>query len=76
MSLNTPLDKRKKAADGMESLRPRRTAAANTLSDVLRILMTLGDDRAVKATYILGRQVHGDPAATATITPAKPVASS
>ena len=47
----------------------RRTAAARTLSDVLRILMTLGDDRAVKATYILGRQVHGDPAATATIIP-------
>jgi guanine deaminase len=41
----------------------RRTAAARTLSDVLRILLTLGDDRAVKATYILGRQVHGNPAA-------------
>jgi guanine deaminase len=41
----------------------RRTAAARTLSDVLRILVTLGDDRAIKATYILGRQVHGDPAA-------------
>ncbi len=52
----------------------RRTAAAHTLSDVLRILMTLGDDRAIKATYILGRQVHGDPAATAT-TLTKPVAS-
>jgi guanine deaminase len=50
----------------------RRTAAARTLSDVLRILMTLGDDRAVKATYILGRQVHGEPAATATITPVTP----
>jgi guanine deaminase len=37
----------------------RRTAAARSLSDVLRILMTLGDDRAIKATYILGRQVHG-----------------
>jgi len=37
----------------------RRTAAARSLSDVLRILMTLGDDRSVKATYILGRQVHG-----------------
>jgi guanine deaminase len=53
----------------------RRTAAAHALSDVLRILMTLGDDRAVKATYILGRQVHGDPAAIATIAPTKPVAS-
>jgi len=39
----------------------RRTAAARSLSDVLRILMTLGDDRAVKATYILGRRVHGGP---------------
>ena len=51
----------------------RRTAAARTLSDVLRILMTLGDDRAVKATYILGRQVHGDPAPTATTLSTKPV---
>ncbi len=50
----------------------RRTAAATTLSDVLRILMTLGDDRAVKATYILGRQVHGDPTATATTLSTKP----
>jgi guanine deaminase len=39
----------------------RRTAAAATLSDVLRILMTLGDDRVIAATYILGRQVHGKP---------------
>jgi guanine deaminase len=52
----------------------RRTAAARTLSDVLRILMTLGDDRAVKATYILGRQVHGDPAAIGSFT-LKPVTS-
>jgi guanine deaminase len=37
----------------------RRTAAARSLSDVLRVLMTLGDDRSVKATYILGRRVHG-----------------
>ncbi len=36
----------------------RRAAAAQSLSDTLRILMTLGDDRAIKATYILGRQVH------------------
>src|ERR1700688_2486493 len=41
----------------------RRTGAARSLSDVLRILMTLGDDRAIKATYILGRQVHGSLAA-------------
>ena len=44
-------------------LMARRTASARSLSDLLRILMTLGDDRAIKATYILGRQVHGDPAA-------------
>lgn len=41
----------------------RRTGAARSLSDVLRILMTLGDDRAIEATYILGRQVHGRPSA-------------
>jgi guanine deaminase len=41
----------------------RRTAAALTLSDVLRILLTLGDDRTIDATYILGRQVHGARAA-------------
>jgi guanine deaminase len=35
----------------------RRTAAARSLSDLLRILITLGDDRVVKATYILGRRV-------------------
>ncbi|MDB6085217.1 MAG: guanine deaminase [Gammaproteobacteria bacterium] len=51
----------------------RRTAAARTLSDVLRILLTLGDDRAVKATYVLGRQVHGDPAAIGSFTPTQPV---
>jgi DNA-binding GntR family transcriptional regulator len=35
MSLNNPLDKRKKAADGMESLRPRRTAGkAVDIADV------------------------------------------
>jgi guanine deaminase len=41
------------------ALLARRTAAAPALSDVLRILLTLGDDRAIDATYILGRQVHG-----------------
>ena len=40
-------------------LMARRTAGTPALSDVLRILLTLGDDRAVVATYILGRQVHG-----------------
>ncbi len=41
------------------ALMARRTAATPGLSDVLRILLTLGDDRAIDATYILGRQVHG-----------------
>jgi guanine deaminase len=41
------------------ALMARRGAAAATLSDALRILITLGDDRAIAATYILGRQVHG-----------------
>jgi guanine deaminase len=36
----------------------RRTAAARSLEDVLRMLLTLGDDRCVLATYILGRPVH------------------
>ena len=35
----------------------RRTAAARSLSDLLRILITLGDDRVIKATYILGRRI-------------------
>jgi guanine deaminase len=35
----------------------RRTASTRSVSDLLRILITLGDDRAVKATFILGRQV-------------------
>ena len=35
----------------------RRTAASRGVSDLLRVLITLGDDRAVKATFILGRQV-------------------
>ena len=42
---------------GATPLMARRTAAAAGLSDVLRILMTLGDDRAIAATYILGRRV-------------------
>jgi guanine deaminase len=41
----------------------RRTRTARALEDVLRILITLGDDRAIKATYVLGRQVHGTPIA-------------
>ncbi len=37
----------------------RRTALCRTLADKLLVLMTLGDDRAIRRTYILGRQVHG-----------------
>lgn len=36
----------------------RRCAQARTLSETLLILMTLGDDRAVAATYAMGRQLH------------------
>jgi guanine deaminase len=35
----------------------RRTDAARTLSDLLRVLLTLGDDRTIKSTYILGTSV-------------------
>ena len=38
----------------------RRTTASLKLNDLLRILLTLGDDRTIAATYILGRRVHGD----------------
>jgi guanine deaminase len=48
---------------GATALMARRAAAATTLSDLLLILLTLGDDRTIAATYILGRQVHGDPRA-------------
>ncbi len=37
----------------------RRTAQSRTLGEKLLVLMTLGDDRVVSRTYILGRQVHG-----------------
>jgi guanine deaminase len=36
----------------------RRTAQARSLSEKLLVLMTLGDDRAVSRTYILGREVN------------------
>jgi guanine deaminase len=55
-------------------LMARRTAAASGLSDTLRILLTLGDDRAIKATYILGRQVHGDEPSATTVSPRNPPA--
>jgi len=37
----------------------RRTAQSRTLGEKLLVLMTVGDDRVVSGTYILGRQVHG-----------------
>jgi guanine deaminase len=55
-------------------LMARRGAAAATLSDALRILITLGDDRAIAATYILGRQVHGDPPLVQPPSPRRPSA--
>jgi guanine deaminase len=36
----------------------RRIAASSTLEEKLLILMTLGDDRAIAGTYILGERVH------------------
>ena len=38
-------------------LMARRTAAARNLTDLLRIVITLGDDRAIKQTYVLGNPV-------------------
>ena len=35
-----------------------RTARANSVEDVLFALMTLGDDRAVQATYVAGKPAH------------------
>jgi guanine deaminase len=36
----------------------RRTVQSHTLAEKLLVMMTLGDDRAVGRTYVLGRQVH------------------
>jgi guanine deaminase len=36
----------------------RRTASSRTLAEKLRVLITLGDDRAISRTYILGREAH------------------
>lgn len=44
----------------------RRTAQAKTLDETLLMLMTLGDDRAIAATYAMGREIHRK----ATMTPA------
>jgi guanine deaminase len=35
-----------------------RTARADSIEDVLFALMTLGDDRAVRATYVAGGLAH------------------
>jgi guanine deaminase len=35
-----------------------RTAHADSIEDVLFALMTLGDDRAVRATYVAGALAH------------------
>lgn len=43
---------------GATPLLARRMARSRTLSEKLLVLMTLGDDRAVSRTYILGRQVY------------------
>jgi guanine deaminase len=37
----------------------RRMARARTLAEKLLLLMTLGDDRVIAGTYVLGRRVHG-----------------
>ena len=39
------------------SITARRTTAADTIEEKLFALMTLGDDRNVTATYLLGRKV-------------------
>jgi guanine deaminase len=40
------------------SLLTLRQARANSVEDVLFALMTLGDDRSVRATYIAGQRAH------------------
>jgi guanine deaminase len=37
----------------------RRTERARSLADLLLILMTLGDERVVRATHVMGRRLHG-----------------
>jgi len=36
----------------------RRTAQSRTLAEKLLVLMTLGDDRVISRTYVLGREVR------------------
>ena len=42
-----------------------RNARAESVAETLFVLMTLGDDRAVRATYVAGRLAHARPAAAA-----------
>ena len=37
----------------------RRTESSRSLADALLVLMTLGDERVVRATYVMGRRLHG-----------------
>jgi guanine deaminase len=37
----------------------RRMENARSLADALLVLMTLGDERIVRATYVMGRRLHG-----------------
>jgi guanine deaminase len=43
---------------GASELLVRRMARARTLTDKLLVLMSLGDDRVIGHTYVLGREVH------------------
>lgn len=43
----------------------RRTAAAKDVADILFLVMTLGDDRAVAATWVMGRLRHARSPASA-----------
>jgi len=43
---------------GASELLSRRMARARTLADKLLVLMSLGDDRVIGHTYVLGREVH------------------
>jgi guanine deaminase len=36
-----------------------RHPLSNSIEDVLFALAILGDDRAIKATYVAGKKVHG-----------------
>lgn len=46
---------------GSTPLLKRRLSYSQTLSDKLFVLMTLGDDRSILATYVDGRLVYGNP---------------